>query len=321
MFAAIISIMLASCSKEDSSSASAEKSELGISVSISGTSNTRALVDAFTDNNQIAVFLTGANYTPKVALYTYNATSWTPPALETNKIYLSNETATVYGYYPASATITGSTPDNDAANTIDVTVNATETSFTGSGQIDYMYATGRTGTSESYLYPLATASNATGANEVNLYLHHALAKLSFIINKASSYTGDGTLTSVKLSKTDGFLVGEGTMALSDGTITALSTASGIEFTGSTTINAYNATPSTTVIAQGLAAPNSDLSGITLTLTIDGKVMTVALPATIATWAQGNNYTYTITVNGTELQATTVNILPWIGMNGGTGEVI
>lgn len=320
MFATIASAVLTSCSKEDSPVPSASKSELGVSASISGTVNTRALVDAFTDDNQIAVFITGTNYTPKVTLYTYGTTSWTPPALEADKIYLSNETATVYGYYPASATITGTTPINGASNTLDVTVNATEASFTGTGQTDYMYATGRTGTTGSYSYPLATASNATNANKVDLYLHHALAKLSFIVNKASSYTGNGTLTSVKLSKTDGFLTGTGTMALSDGTI-ALSTASSIEFTGSATINVYNATPSTTVTAQGLAAPNSNLSGITLTLTIDGKAMTVTLPTTITTWTQGNNYTYTITVNGTGLEVTTVSILPWIGIDGGTGEVI
>lgn len=321
-FAVIASAMLAGCSKEETTSVPAlAKGELGVSATVQGPVTTRSLITGFETGNQVAVFVTGTGYTPMVAKYTYNGTTpWTSPASETEKIFLFNETATVYGFCPADAVVSG-TLTNDDQNTVAVTFTYPETSFTAAGQTDYLYATGP---QSGGVYPLATASNNTsaGENEVDLVMHHAAAKLSFVINKDDSYSGTGALSSVSLAKTGGFYAGSGLMQVKDGVFVSVPSADQISFTGSATINDYNATPSTVVSALGLVCPVADASGITLEVTIDGKAMSVALPADAPAnlWEQGKNYTYTITVKGTELIVNTVSVLDWIEVTGGNAEV-
>jgi hypothetical protein len=324
MFAAVVSAMLASCSNEDAPVVSQEqkaKVELGVSAGIAdvrGTASTRALVDGFTaEADKVALFVTGGSdvsnyYVPKVGIYTWGSTTWTALAEDT-KIYLSDQEATVYGFYPSDAVTSPATLTNDGANKIGITVSNSTTDFSGSAQLDYMYATGRTGTDPSYNYPLAKASNDVdnNKNKVDLYFHHALSKLSFVVNRDASYNGAGLLTSVKLSKTGQFTSGTGTMLIKDGKIEGLTAADGITFTGTATINTV-ALPGA-VLVKGLVAPTTSLAAdIDLTLKIDNKSMTVKLPVnTFNKWEAGNNYTYTVTVKGTELVVSSVAILAWI----------
>jgi hypothetical protein len=317
MFAAIASTMLASCSNEDeTTTTSAGKSELGVSAVITGAVVTRGLTDAFAAADTIGVFIdnqTGGetDYTPATATYTYGATNWVAPA--SGKIYLTNQVATVYAFYPR-----GVEGDVDyTAKTLKVNVDSVQ-NFSATSQIDYMFATARSGAEGSYTYPLAVASNAVGNYDVSLFFHHALSKLSFIVNKESSYTGAGLLTSVRLTKDAGFLAGSdlGTVSLGDGVISGLHATYDIVFAGSTTINAA---AGTTVLVEGLVAPIVATTGISLTLTIDGKNMIVTLPATAPAdaWLQGKNYTYTINVQGTELSVVSVAITAWDDLAGGT----
>ncbi len=315
--------MFASCSNQDTpATAQTDKNELGVSAVISGAVSTRALTDGFAATNTIGVFIdntigTETDYTPLVAAYTFGATTWAPPA--SGKIYLTNQGATVYAFYPSNSVV------DTAAKTLAIAVDAAQ-DFSATSQTDYMYGTAArtgSGTVESpFVDPLAVASNATSANEVALYFHHALSKLSFVVNRASSYTGAGVLTSVKLKKTTGFLAGAtgGTVLLNDGVISGLVAADSLTFTGTTTINTVAALGA--VLVQGLVAPIVATSGITLTLTIDGKDMLVTLPAVAPAdaWLQGNNYTYTINVLGTELSVVSVAITVWNSIVGGTTEV-
>jgi len=192
--------------------------------------------------------------------------------------------------------------------------------FSATSQEDYMYATTRAGLEGSYTYPLAVASNAVDSNDVSLFFHHVLSKLSFIVNKDVSYTGAGLLTSVRLTKGGGFLAGSnlGTVSLGDGVISELHITDDLVFTGSTTINAA---AGTTVLVEGLVAPIVATTGISLTLTIDGKNMIVTLPAVAPAdaWLQGKNYTYTINVKGTELSVVSVAITAWDDLAGGATD--
>lgn len=319
-FAVIAATLLASCSKDDMPAGSPADGELGVSAIVTGSVSTRALVTGFSAGDKIAVFTTGTGYTPKVAAYTYvdGTTQWTSPADAADKIFLSNQTATVYGYYPSTATVNPGSGvlTNDALNNIETTFTYPEASFNAAGQTDYLYATAAISGS---VYPIATATNSSPS--VDLYMHHAASKLSFVINKAESYSGTGSLTSVKLSKTGGFYAGSGAMLVENG-VFSMGTVNEISFTGTATINAYNAVPSTVVTAFGLAAPVTDRSGITLEIIVDGKAMTVALPAIAPAdvWEPGKDYTYTITVKGTELIVNSVSVVDWIEVIGGNTEV-
>jgi len=288
----------AACS-DDTNVAKNASNELGLSVSISGKTSLRSLKDAFVSTDAIGVFVTGTGYTTKLAQYTFNGTTWSSPSSDTSKIFLSPEEATVYGFYPASSVLSPSTLANDSTNGIKVTVTGTDSSFAATDQIDYMYATATN--KVKYLNPAT-----------NLAFNHGLAKVSFIVNKDQSFLNPGALTQVKLAKTTGFLIGAGVMKLRSGAITGLTAANSITFTGTATANAYNATPSTTKTAYGLVAPITATSGITLSMTIDGKVYSATLPSASPAnlFAAGNEYLYTITLKGTEMSITSVSVTPW-----------
>lgn len=309
------SVLMVGCSKDDTSVVTSAKSELGIS-SITISQSTRSLVTSFAsgteDGKGIGVFVNGNLYTPMVARYTFDGTSWNAPGDDASKIFLSNETATVYGFYPSNSLVSGALI-NDGTSKINVSVPATESSFDATGQIDYMYATAPSADS-NVTYPLATATNATATNKqkVDLVFHHALSKLTFVVNRSSSYTGTGTLAQLQLTSGGTlFSTGDGTMNVADGVIALPGTSTNLTFTGSNLINALTAPISTTPTVQALVAPLGSTSSITLLLTVDTKVMSVVLPTSVAaSWIPSKNYIYTVTVNGTGLIVNSVTIQDW-----------
>lgn len=320
LFTALASVLMAGCSSNEGSTSLGSTNELNVSATtLGGSIASRSLVSAFNSGDQIGIFINGTGYTSLVATYTKAAEDpWISPASAANKIYLSEQAETVYGFYPASAT---ATLDNAGTSTIAATVAASDL-FNATGQADYMYATGAS-TDGGVTFPPVTVSNLTGANSATLVFHHALSKLSFVINRASTYSGTGTVTDIKLTSTDAsnlFSTGTGTMKVSDGTLALGSTAADIEYTGTVTSNAYSSTASTTATAVQLVSPKSTTAGITLYLTVDGKVMSTTLPSTATAWAAGKNYIYTITVNGTELIVQSVSINAWTDSTGGSGTV-
>ncbi|WP_321480909.1 fimbrillin family protein [uncultured Bacteroides sp.] len=350
ILAGLASLMFASCSNDKDLPAVSQGSELGVNTRIFGSGSTRALTDAFVQNNQIGVFIKGTDYVPHLAAYTcpLDPTGvWTSPAADADKIYLANVEATVYAFYPyAAGAITNSSDDTqgDYYTAIDVTIPPTQ-QFDGADVADYMYATTREGDGSgtpAYNYPLAKASNADADddaatpavydNKVDLYMHHALSKLSFVVNKDVTYVGTGTLSQLTLATaapvagTPKFQTGALTMSVSDGVISGAPASDLLTVTGPSdlTINAYNATPSTVVTTAALVAPLADTSGITLTLTIDGKDMSVALPSDALNssdkWLDEKNYTYTITVKGTELIVNSVSIVAWGDVAAGSADV-
>jgi hypothetical protein len=192
-----------------------------------------------------------------------------------------------------------------------------------------MYGTGRTGSGTSgdpYLYPQATVSNATGAEIVNLYFHHALSKVSFVVNRGT-YNGTGTVTKLTMGTTNANFNAAGTMKVADGTLTRSGAISKIIFQGATaTIN--STTSSTTPIVYGLVVPtNGTITDVvTLTISLDGKDMPVTLPVNdtvhnAVSWLPGNEYRYTITVNGKDLTVNSVSVTDWTVNNVNSGSSV
>lgn len=347
--AGLASLLFAACTNDSTEPVTLATSELGVSINIAAAVSSRALTDAFATSDAIGVFIKGTGYTPHVATYLCSAngagSEWTAPTTETDKIYLANEEATVYAFYPSTAVISNSS-DNAQSNyytAVQLTIPSTQ-QFAAADVNDYMYATTREGdgSTTSYTYPLALASNADADgtsvydNKVDLYMHHALTKLSFVMNKNASYAGTGILSKITLSTTvpvqgspkfqaDGTL----TMSVVDGTISGtaasdLLTISGTDASDTKTINAASTPASTVVTTTALVAPLSDVSGITLTLTIDGKSMCVELPHDAANnsdkWLSEKNYTYTITVKSTELVVSSVSIVSWGEIAAGNADI-
>ncbi|WP_321480908.1 fimbrillin family protein [uncultured Bacteroides sp.] len=347
LLATLAAAVLASCSNDEKVPVlSSQTQELGVSVNVLSGVGTRALKQgtAFATSDAIGVFITGTGYTSKVAAYTFDGTTWVSPAAAADKINLTNETATVYAFYPSTAVTNPVTLVGDGSDAIDATLAASEASFDGTNQMDYMYGTGAAtsgaGTAgDPYVYgawPFASNAATDGTspvsydNKVDLYMHHALSKLSFVVNKAESYGGTGLITAIKIDSKAGTpatpLSGSFTIKVSDGTLTTSAVTVGpISFTDATGVNAndYNATASTTVTAYGLVIPVA-VADLTVTATVDGKEMTADLPAlpnSATAWAAGNNYTYTLLISGTELEVTTVSIVDWNAVDVNSGAPV
>ncbi len=292
-----------SCQSDDNATiVSNNKKELQIAAcTISGPTDTRALIANFIKDVQVGIFING-NYTPKVVKYTYDGSSvWNSEA--NNKIYLLNDEASVYGFYPADSNIG---LYNDGTSKISINIPAIESSLDASSQTDYMYATA-VSTDVGATYPVAKANNVSC--QVSIAFHHALSKIRFIINAASGYTGLGKITSLVLSNTNNFNVGDGNINVADGNITLEDLSPTLTYTGSLQINA-SATPASTVPTIEKLVPPTASGNTTISMTIDGKEMKVDLP-TDSKWEAGKNYTYTVTVNNNGLSVDSVNITDWI----------
>jgi len=300
LFAVMASLVLAGCSNNDEVK---NPNELSVVAGI-GSSSTRALVTnaSFPSGSAIAVFVTGTGYTPALTTYTLSGTTWTPVA----PIYLTGNQASVYGYYPATAACTPLSSTGTVTATLfgaPTAGTSTEASFTGAGQTDYMWATPK------------TADN-NGNNTVTMTYNHALTRIAFVIIKDANYptaAGSGAITSIKMTAATAILPTAGTFKVSDGTFVATtgSNASTLQFTPTATTY-INASGATTETACGLVAPTTTaLTGIGLTMTIDGKTMTATgFPAAPA-WLSGNSYTYTVTVSPTALiVSSTVTVAAW-----------
>ena len=246
-----------SCSNEDTPDTPYNPSndpdavELGITA---GVALTKSAINEGTDDTNfesIAVYAVGptTSYgnTNNYALYTKNGT-W---ASSTDKIYLTSETATIYGYHPAytpgaggematsgtalklttvaeNSTIPvtvfpGTSDSKDTNNTIPTTDNASGTTILSApGEVDYMWAEDADNNGN-----LATASNGKAAGSpdasVALKIKHAMAMVSFRIYNDGTYANTGKLTKIVLKNKSNTALSQGTnpvMAIKDGTITS-----------------------------------------------------------------------------------------------------
>ena len=253
----LATLSASSCSNEDTPDTPYNPSndpdavELGITA---GVARTKSAINQGTDDTNfesIAVYAVGATTsygnTNNYALYTKNGT-W---ASSTDKIYLTSETATIYGYHPAytpgaggemaasgtalklttvaeNSTIPvtvfpGTSDSKDTNNTIPTTDNASGTTILSApGEIDYMWAEDADNNGNP-----ATASNGKAAGSpdasVALKMKHAMAMVSFRIYNDGTYANTGKLTKIVLKNKSNTALSQGSnpvMAIKDGTITS-----------------------------------------------------------------------------------------------------
>lgn len=307
LFCGAFVALLSSCSTEnlengDSSGFSSLNVSVNISDKISDRVSTRSAVANFQTEN-IAVFVAGVGYSPS-GVSNGKATTIAGAGTIDSLLPIINigQLVHVYGFYPSVAVV-----NPVAASTIPATVYADQ-SFSAFDQTDYMYATQD-----------ADVSNA--APGVVLTFQHALAKLSFVVNKTATYAGAGTITQIKLSSTPAstFLTGTGTMAISSGTFATLTGTTDLTLTGSAAINEI---AGTAVNAFALVAPLSTFpTSIVLTMTIDGQTYTGTIAGTATSWDAGKDYTYTVTASGKTLVVSAVNITDWSPTTGGTADAV
>ena len=276
----------------------------GIMVDPSIMTKSIIIGSSFADGAEIGVqVLKGASIYQTGAktniLYTNNSGTWSPET----PFYLTSAEGNIYAYYPYVSVAS----NNALFTTIPVTITP---GITTGAETDYMYATA------------STCSNADAT--IALTMNHALAQVSFYVYKAN-YSGNGSLTQFKIEdaaaetsfiKTSSTAL---TMNIINGTI-----AGGSKGTLTRTLDTPVTLSATAPDPEGTAAAlRAQVNATTLTIpttligatdikftfTIDG-VDYVIYNSSEITWAAGNQYIYTIKLEGTELVISDPTITDW-----------
>lgn len=303
--------------------------------------------------HQVKLFVTKENgYTPYdgvgtsgadagLSTFTYQSASgggneWVGSPI----VKLSSVKARIYAYSPASSTLTKST--STMAHTIPITLPAAQ-SFHGakewdSDAIDYMYGSAAntvgdaTAITASHTSPSGSGSSA-GTYQPEIYLQHALARLSFTMHSATGRPVNTTYDYVKKIKlkagTNLFTTGSGTMSVADGAIGGGTPTSELTFTakedaGATTAVLCGNTGTPAMVGYGLVAPLSTASDMTITVVVGQKGSATAdreLSATLKqiVWKRGHTHKIQITLSNRAVTVST-EIMPWTDSDMGNGDV-
>lgn len=249
-------------------------------------------------------------------------TSWTA----TQPIILSNVKGKVYAYYPYAEF--NNADENGADDGLAVKVSVLAEQGTGQSdgskddvQTDYMWAD-----------PKSDVSNAS--NSVSLTMNHALTMITFKFKQTADntqyYPGEGKVSEIILrNQTNGHVVktGAATMNIATGEIDLATADDGqIKLTPNddeTLMGEETASKLPRLLVypteENITANDAEVS-----VKVDGNTYTVAIPALMvdalaSKWLPGKNYEYTLTMKGTGLEISNVEIRQWENKNGNTGE--
>lgn len=261
-----------------------------VSVGLAETIQTRGIV---TSINQVKLYvanadaLTAYNTSTPTLLFTQSNGSWSSTA--SVEITTANGSADVYACYPDVDITSGSNltipvsvrkgSDSDETQQLD---------FTGSQQTDYLYATKQAG---------ITQTNRA----ISLTMNHALAKVSFRIDKETDVSESLYLKQISIqSNTNKLQVGEGSMQLTDGVLNGLVSTSVVTLNGSKELSTSLSSPNVSCLMAPMSATESVLS-FSLTVAVGSEGSTElrtfkTASATPVLWQAGKHYMYSITVN-------------------------
>lgn len=135
-----------------------------------------------------------------------------------------------------------------------------------------------------------------------------LVTLEFVVNRGEvfSVNAPGDLTSLTLS---GYQSGCDTLSQARGMLNERASVNAMTLTGAARINDYAPEPSGHVTASLRLLPLVAAHGLTLSLTVDGRPMSVLLPfaSEDCRWKGGSTYRYVITVSGDRLLVTGMTV--------------
>lgn len=336
--------LLFSCTATETDVQIVEDGETPLSINCLGLSvDTKAIYDGVGTGGddklgQIGVLVTkgspNTSYSTAldVQIFTYSGSVWTPDLV----LNLANAQGTVYAWAPTDyeGLLTG-TPKMPVLK--GPVVSATQTFNAGNewdtDQVDFLYGSGAATVGDE-THPTVDKWNHTVAN---LYMQHALAKISFRIMKAEgqAVNEDDFVKKIELNSTNTSFavtpksVAKVTMSLTDGTITGMTTGKTITLTAGTAgqLATWTGTNHTadfsSVMAQayGLVAPASvGKMSLILTLgpdggpdsTTDRTYQTKADDSSLGnvSWQKGHHYIYTLTASDQGLVVTNVSVVGW-----------
>lgn len=298
----LLFLLLATACSENTSflPATEEKSEvlrlLSVQVDEGETARTLTTTENLNNLRLYATTIGGAAYTgnngKSYGDYTKTVNGWEPTGTAQIKI---NSDAYIYAVYPGGSIISQSGSDAPLAS---VNVQAKD-SFTPTLQTDYLYS--------------STPQTVRSANHQVSFTHmrHALAKVSFKVTKLGNE--NMTLTKIEIrEKNNSLLAGNGTMNITDGTLSGgLGGVSTLTLTGSVILGENLTDPNITC----LTAPASNMNGLTFRLTITTGTETHTLETDVLnneqTWEKSKHYVYTISVGKGQIEFKNMRIYDWL----------
>lgn len=260
------------------------------SIEVTSRSQTGKPINSFIAGDEIGLFVCSGSIDSPYNGVTSNKnvkSAFTTAWNQATPVFLSSQPATVYAYYPYNASVT-----DGSAISIDHT-----------SQTDFMYASGVPNISNRHPNAVVT-------------MNHGLSLVQFNFIKDPTYTGAGSLTGISIANKAGgsALISNGTLNLTDGTITKGSGKDPVTKATNLPQTIGTGTPATypkmLVVPTAATAAAGD---IVISFTVDGQVYTWNVPAATA-WEKGKVNTYTVTIKGTTLAVSSVTITPW-----GTGK--
>lgn len=268
-----------------------------LSVSLADEQDTRAIVTS-SDINEVNVYVAntdGSKYVENGTTSLVFAKGSTGSWSSTERVEISTTEAKVYASYPSDAPIS-----NDGNSPyINVTVLEQGENFLGS-QTDYLYASPKTATQQD--------------RAITLEMNHALAKVSFCIQKAQEVTENVELQEIKIHSGGNLLqAGVGTMQLSDGKINGLSSVSDIILNGTLTVKNQQTSPNVSCLVAPMNSADAALSFVLSVKVGNNNSLQTFSTSSITPevkWKAGMHYVYTITIRKVGGTLDNVQIVDW-----------
>lgn len=289
---ALACLLAAGCSQEDALPGKEDGARVPLTITSASmdteVSVTRAGTTPLGAGATIGVFLDNAvgatSYSRKYNVrYNCGGAAWNPSS-EDSRIYLTSDKAVVCAYYPYKNNLFSTVTERSVKVHLDPYVLA-------DGEEPFAYATSKEVNAES--------------KEVSFSMKQACSWL-VIDFKRGDVKDDITLSSFSLSNAN--LVGRIDLDIMDATESYSSKQATLEFIGDIAL------PKNSAVTRGVAMlPSASLTGglkVSVKVKEYGdKVMSTTLTG-YTELQRGCKYGVTLTVNGTNIEATSVEVLPW-----------
>lgn len=271
-----LALLGTSCQNDEENVVSSGETDLFINAQIAN-STTRAEKTAWKQGDAIGAFVTDGTldkpYLGNTSRYKNVNFSHNGKGFIASSIFLNEKPATVYAYYPFSASTTA----------------GTNVSIESSSQTDYLYG-------------VSSSPASISKKNVDIKMNHAMAMLVFKLRKDAAYNeGTGELTKIVVENVSGKndFKTTGTYNIQTGAVTGTSTNGTITLTPSA--GKVILTDQVQSLGQ-IVMPLSETTGQTVkaTFTIDGRQFSFLFPDKTK-WSAGFRNNYTLTMKNTGLE--------------------
>ena len=274
-------LLLAACSQQDNEPINVEGELVPLEISVSA--DTRTIIDGSTlpDLTNFGIFgITQETGELQEDIENVSVEYVKGECTLSRDVLLDERPTFIYSYYPYDETAT--------LNSVPVSMNG--------GETDYLYGCS---------YDLAAGANTTVNNaqpHATIYFKHALAQVRLIAYKTADYEGEGFVPSFVVNA----VPLNGSLDVTTGVITPDLFGDMVVKTDGGTLNIEG---EGTTTYRFLAIPTEKVLDRTMLIELDGEYVMVPLPATV--WEAGQQYTYTLVVDGAgSIHVGEAVITPW-----------